>query len=220
MRYIFGVLIVFIVSCSSPKYSDNFLYGERLFMNFIDSYLKGQDVAETFFIKSVDIFQRSDDFCSLSRIYLTKFLLNEEYEDNKTFNQGKFYAESDNCVKEKNIYAFYRGENYDINLLDEYYKSYLKMLSKNDIQSILEKENNFPDYFHSRVLRSYVRNVKLDHKTSEKILEKAIEIDRFNGWTLNLLRDYILMEQLDPSQERISQIKLKIELLSRKLSKK
>lgn len=214
------MLLVFVVGCSSPKNSDNFLYGERLFINFIDSYLKGQDVAETFFIKSVDTFQRSDDFCSLSRIYLTKFLLNEEYEDNKTFNQGKFYAESDNCMREKNIYAFYRGENYDINFLDEYYKSYLKMLSKNDIQSMLEKENNFPDYFHSRILRSYVRNMKVDDKTAKKILEKAKEIDRFNGWTLNLLRDYILLEQFNVSQEKISQIKLKIELLSRKLSKK
>lgn len=214
------MLLVFVVGCSSPKYSDNFLYGERLFINFIDSYLKGQDVAETFFIKSVDTFQRSDDFCNLSRIYLTKFLLNEEYEDNKTFNQGRLYAESDNCTREKNIYAFYRGENYDINFLDEYYKSYLKMLSKNDIQSMLEKENNFPDYFHSRILRSYVRNMKVDDETAKKILEKAKEIDRFNGWTLNLLRDYILLEKFNASQEKISQIKLKIELLSRKLSKK
>ena len=221
MKYLFlGALILLVTNCSSTKYSDSFIYGEKLFTNFINSYLKGDDVAEVFFLKSVDTFQRSDDFCNLSRIYLTKFLLNEEEHDEKSFTQGKLYAENGECIKETNLFEFYGGGKFDENLFDSYYESYLKILNKNDIQELLKENDNFPDYFHSRVLRSFAKSGYTDKKTKIKLIEKALEIDRFNGWTLNLLRDYSLLKEFYDSEEKISQITAKIELLREKLHKK
>lgn len=214
------VLSIFVLSCSSAKYSDNFVYGEKLFTNFINSYLKGEDIAETFFIKTVDVFQRSDDFCSLSRIYLTKYLLNEEAEDNESFLKGWFYSENGNCMKEMNIYAFYSNKEYDLNLLDNYYKTYLKILDKKNITALLEKDKDFPDYFYSRILRNYVRNNNIKSDVAINILTRAMEVDRFNGWTLNLLRDYTLLEKFYTSGGEFSHNRARMELLKRKLHKK
>jgi len=192
MKQTFMILIitVFLFSCSSKKISPVYQEGESLYEKYIDNYLKGNRVSSVYFDKAVNIFQRNDDFCNLSRIYVSRFLLNEEYKDTKALEDARFFAENGRCSEEDNFLNFVEGKEYEITKLPEYYQKYLKIIKQNNYNNIKEKFAEFPEYFVSRVLRNEA--ALLMNETGLMLIDEAYQIDRFNGWTLNIYRDLLI----------------------------
>jgi len=219
---IFVVIAIFLMSCSSKKVSQSYTLGEDRFLKYIDTYLQGLPLSEVYFLKSVDTFQKRDDFCNLSRLYITKYLLNEEEIDEKSINTAFFYAENGNCLTEKNLINYHLQKEYDEDKLPTYYKTYIKIVENNDYTALNKKLSKSPDYFLSRVLRkTAIEVLEKDPKLAVTLVEDAHKIDAFNGWTLNLYRDLLILKKGYEIQDiDTEKIDVRIENLKVKLHKK
>jgi len=183
-----ALIIIFLVfGCSSKRVSPVYKEGENLFKKYIDNYLKGKQVYEVYFDKTVNIFQRVDDFCNLSRVYLSRFLLNEEITDVTSLEKAKFFADTCNCSDEENIIDYLTGKKYNFNKLPEYYQKYIKYKNSKKINNMGDVLKDAPEYFTSRVLRETA--IGLNGNDALILIDEAYKIDTFNGWTLNIYRD-------------------------------
>jgi hypothetical protein len=219
---IFVVIAIFLSSCSSKKVSQSYTLGEDRFLKHIDTYLQGLPVSEVYFLKSVDAFQKRDDFCNLSRLYITKYLLNEEEIDEKSINIAYFYAKNGNCFSEQNLINYHLQKEYDEDKLPTYYKTYIKVVENNNYASLNKKLSKSPDYFLSRILRKTATEIlEKDPKLAVSLVEDAHKIDAFNGWTLNLYRDLLILKKGYEMQGMDTEtIDVRIENLKVKLHKK
>jgi len=183
-----ALIIIFVLfGCSSKRVSPVYTEGENLFKKYIDNYLKGKQVYEVYFDKTVNIFLRVDDFCNLSRVYLSRFLLNEEITDVTSLEKAKFFADTGNCSDEENIIDYLTGKKYNFNKLPVHYQKYIKYKNSKKIENMGNVLKDAPEYFTSRVLRETA--VGLDGNDALTLIDEAYKIDTFNGWTLNIYRD-------------------------------
>jgi hypothetical protein len=215
-------ITIFFVACSSKRVSQSYSLGEDFFLKYIDTYLQGLPVCEVYFLKSVDTFQKRDDFCNLSRIYLAKYILNEENKDEEIISKAYFYADNGNCSSEKNLINYHLNREFDTDILPQYYKIYLKTVKNGNYEDLSKKLSESPDYFLTRILReSAIQILEKNPKLAVSLVEDAHEIDTFNGWTLNLYRDLLLLKKSYEVQGlNTEKIDVRIENLKVKLHKK
>lgn len=222
MKKVFFILMVFIITgCSTKKLSDTFLSAERYFENYIRYYNSGDfKLAENNFLKAVDIFQKSDDSCNLSRIYIGKYLLEN---DNSSLEYAKRYSLIGNCDTEINSLNFLLGQQYILDKLPEslkiqatYYKNseeVIKTLSKSKL----------PDWTKSRLARDFsMRFINiLNLQDADKLIEYGIQIDRFNGWTFNLKNDLLIKKDICKlKNDDCKYIDERLDIIEKKLPKK
>ncbi len=222
MRYlIYLFLVVSLTACSSKKLSDNFISAERFFENYIKYHNTGEfKLAEQNFLKSVDTLQRADDLCNLSKIYIGKHLIED---DNSSLEFAKRYSIMGKCDDEMNIIDYLIGQKYIFDKLPEslkiqatFYKNadeLIKTLSKSDL----------PDWTRSRLARDFSRRFinisKLDD--ADKIIEYALQIDRFNGWTYNIKNDLLIKKEIcNLKKDDCKFIDERLDIINRKLIKK
>jgi len=204
------LIIIFILfGCSSKKISPVFLEGDGLFEKYIDNYLKGKQVSEVYFDKAVNVFQRADDFCNISRLYLAKFVLNEESNDIKSLESAKFFADTGKCGDEQNIINYLTDKEYILEKLPDHYQKYIRFRNSKKYEELLDDLKDAPEYFKSRVLRKTAN--ELESNNSLILIDEAYKIDKFNGWTLNIYRDLkIKRDILVKIGSDISEIDLRI----------
>lgn len=206
------VIIFVMFSCISKRISPIYTEGENLFKKYIDNYLKGKKVYETYFDKTVSTFQRIDDFCNLSRVFIAKFLLNEEMPDLAELNKAKFFADTGNCSDEQNIINYLSGKKYELNELPDYYQKYIKYKDSKNIMNLVDNLKGAPEYFISRVLRKSA--ISLNDNQAIVLIDEAYKIDTFNGWTLNIYRDLkIKRDILKRAKSDTSNIDIRIDNL-------
>lgn len=221
IRYIF-ILIVFILSaCSSKKISDVFLGGERYFENYKKYYCSGEHkLAEINFLKAVDMFQKSDEVCSVSSLYIGKFILEE---DNTTLEIARRYAILDNCKKELNAINFLTGKNF---IYDELPVT-LQIQSQNfkSAENLIDRlsEDDLNDISRSRLSRYFAEKFLQRNSPEDagKLVDYAIELDRFGGLTYNLKLDLLIKKKICVMQHNdCSLIDERLSIIETKLNKK
>lgn len=186
-----GLFIIF--GCSSKKYSPEYLYGENLYNNYINLYLKGNiELAELNFYKSINVFVKLDDMCNISRMYISRYLVEENYDDFDYLIKAKQYAMLKDCNQENNLINFLTHSDYDASMLEDIYtahSNFLKTGEVSDLEQILENRS-INDSAKSRFYRILANNyISSDTLKAEKYIDLAYAIDTHNGWTLNILRD-------------------------------
>ncbi|ADD68453.1 hypothetical protein Dacet_1689 [Denitrovibrio acetiphilus DSM 12809] len=219
------VMILFAVllgACASkPAQSPDFIYGNKLYNNFVNYYLSGKArLAERAFHDAEEQFLRMDAMCNLSRIYIGRYVLDEAGEDLAALEKASEFASLGACTAEGETIKFLLGKSYEKSLLPEPYY-YTAEADTEKIVS-LSGDSDFPDYTRTRLMRrAAIDYIVTDPAKSEKLSEAAIVIDRFNGWSLNILRDLIIIKL---AKEKMGQntedIKKRIELVKIVLPKK
>ncbi|UOD34159.1 hypothetical protein DSN97_08335 [Deferribacteraceae bacterium V6Fe1] len=188
------IIIFAVFGCTSKKISPVYLEGESLFEKYIDNYLKGKQVSEVYFNKAVNVFQRADDFCNLSRLYLSRFVLNEENIDTKSLESAEFFADTGKCRDEKNIINYLTDKEYILEKLPEHYRKYIKHKKSKKYDGLEDILSAAPEYFTSRILRKTAR--ESEGRKALILVDEAYQIDRFNGWTLNIYRDLKIKREI------------------------
>ncbi len=214
-----------VLGCSSKKYSSGYLYGEKLYDSYIDLYLKGnRELAELNFYKSVSVFAERDDMCNISRLYISRYLLAEDYGEKTYLIKAEKYAVLKNCETEKNLINFLFHSDYNVDILNDLYVAYSHFLKTGEV-SDLEKalaNKKLNDSAKSRFYRILANNyIKSDIKRAGEYIDLAYEIDTFNGWTLNILRDLKLKLKIcENTKYKCESIKKRILFIKNKLNKK
>lgn len=191
-KFFYLMMLLALFACSSKRMSDLYLQGERYYENYKKYYGSGDfKIAETNFLKGVDLFQKSDNICNLSSMYIGKYIIEN---DNKSMDIAKRYALLNNCRIEMNIIDYFMGRSYVYDILPislkiqaSEFKSaedLIKRLSKKDVD----------DFSKSRLSRLFSKRFmgKGSFKDADMLSDFAIEIDRFNGWTYNLREDLLI----------------------------
>ncbi len=215
-----AALLVF--SCGSKqKSAPDFLYGSKLYSQFQMYYLKGDaKLADYNFYKSEAQFMKVDSVCNLSRIFIGRFVIQETGEDTASLEVAKKYAEAGRCSEENNIIAYLENKDFDKDKLTEPYstinKLSLKEMASADVNSY------FDDVTKTRLLRKASINYIMQNPAlSEEIAQKAIAIDKLNGWSLNILRDLIIIKEARLKQNKeVKDIETRIQLIKTQLIKK
>lgn len=219
------VTLLTIFGCSSVKQSPDFSYGSGLYSKYIDTTLKGNnELAELNFYKAVDVFQRMDDFCNISRLYISRYVL--EPEHNIDFlAKSKEMGILQNCEEELNVVSYLLGESFNEKTLAEPYSIIHKAEAKNNPKLLVEyakDEKNNNDESRSRMYRlAASKYIKSDPENAEILIKEAQIIDGFNGWTVNLISDIELLISVysELKKDTTNLLKRKA-LLEKKLVKK
>lgn len=216
------VILFALFSCSSKEaQSPDFLYGSKLYSNFVNYYLKGKPVlAESAFRKSEYQFLSMDAQCNLSRIYIGRYVLDEGGEDEAALKRADEYAVLGSCQSEKETVKYLSGVKYDKALLPAPYND----IAEADTEKLvkLSENDDFPDYTKTRLLRkAAIAYIMTDAAEAEKLAERALVLDRFNGWSLNILRDLIIIKTAADKQGKdLKDIEKRIGLVKAVLNKK
>ena len=224
MRKITVVFIMSLVllSCSSKEaQSPDFLYGSKLYANFVNYYLKGKPIlAQTAFNKAEYQFLRMDAMCNLSRIYIGRYVLEEGIDDKTALSKAAEYASLGSCQKELEAVKYLSGDNYNKELLPEPYSDTAGASGEELLR--LSDNEEFPDYTRTRLLRSAaIGYIVSDAPLAEKLAERALVIDKFNGRSLNILRDLTIIKTSAEKQGKNTlDIEKRIELVKAVLNKK
>jgi len=188
-------LTLFLISCGGggAKQSPDFLYGSKLYDNYTNFYLKGNILlADKNFLKAVDTFQKMDSACNLSRLYIGRYVLNEENREEKLLEAAMKFASFEKCEAETHITEHLMRRKVPEGNLEEPYKSIAKMNRTNNEGDVLSyiNDKDTTEVSKSRLYRLLAkRNINGNLKKAEEYVNLAHDIDRFNGWTLNLYRD-------------------------------
>jgi hypothetical protein len=201
--------------------SDVFLGGERYFENYKKYYCSGErKLAEINFLKAVDMFQRSDEVCSVSSLYIGKFILEE---DNTSLEIARRYAILDNCKKELNAIDFLTGKNFTYDALPVT----LQIQSQNfkSAGSVIDRlsEDDLDDISRSRLSRYFAEKFLQQNSPDEasQLVDYAIEIDRFGGLTYNLKLDLLIKKKICGLKHTdCSLIDERLSIIETKLNKK
>lgn len=212
---------LFLINCSSKKPSDTFLMSERYFENYIKYYFQGNfTLAETNFLKAVDLFQKSDDQCNLSKLYISKNLIQN---DNNSLEYAKRYALLGHCDEEINTIDFLSGKPYIYDKLPSSLKIQAQEFkSAEELIKILSKDD-FSDWTRSRLYRDFAQRFisRSDTNNSDILIEYALKIDRFNGWTYNIQKDLLLKKEICLlKHDDCKYIDERLDIINRKMIKK
>jgi len=208
-------LSALLYSCASkPESSPDFLYGSRFFNVYMENYLKGEPkVAESYFYKAEAQFRKVDSLCNLSRIYLGRYVLEEGDGDPAILETAKKYADLGACEEEQQSALFLGGQTFDKDKLPEPFKS----IQGADREKIADMADNskFDDVTKTRLLRNAAIGYIIDSpERSEELAEQALVIDKYHGWSLNLLRDLIIIKNARMKQgKNTDDIATRIELI-------
>lgn len=214
-------LMLLTNACSKPAKSPDFLFGSKLYNKFTDYYLKGEPrLAEMAFANSENQFLKMDAMCNLSRIYIGRYVLDEEGDEKNILVKASEYAELGDCVSELESIKYLSGEKYDKKLLPEPYAD-IAGADVEKLVSISEKKET-PDHTGTRLLRKAANDYLVtDPAKAQELAEQALVTDRFNGWALNILRDLIIIDAaLEKQNKENKEIKKRIELIKASLGKK
>lgn len=210
-----------LVSCSKPQQSPDFLYGSKLYEKFVNYYLKGEArLAEHAFAGAEAQFLQVDSMCNLSRLYIGRYVLDEGGNEQNILKKSAEYAKLGGCEAENAVILYLSGEKYDRTLLPEPYRSSAgadagKLAS-------LSEDKDFPDYTRTRLLRrAAIDYIVGNPEKSEELANSALVMDKFNGWSLNILRDLIIIKTSREKQSKENEDIIKrIELIKTVLNKK
>ncbi|MCX8083457.1 MAG: hypothetical protein N3C60_00845 [Calditerrivibrio sp.] len=220
MKKIFIALLLFLIGCSSKKVSDGFLLAERYFENYIRYYNSGDfKLSEINFLKSVDSLQKADDNCNLSKIYIGRYLL----EDNATYIEyAKRYALIGHCEDEINSINFLVGQKYDYKKLPKSLQ--LQAKHYNSSQDAIKElsDETIPDWTKSRLGRNITLrfiNINLLEEAN-KLIEFVLQIDRYNSWTYNLKKDLTIKKDIcNLKKDNCEFIDERLDMINKKLNK-
>jgi len=224
MRKLFIYICVafVVISCSGkPKQSPDFLYGSKEYGKFVDYYLKGKPrLAEASFARGEAQFLRMDELCNISRMYIGRFVLDETGEDMSTLDKSKEYAALGNCSSEMEAIKYLSGKKYDKELLPEPYSLIIGADGEKLIK--LSESDKLLDYTRTRLLRrAAIGYIVSSPDKAVSAAEEALVLDRFNGYSLNILRDLIIIKS---AKEKLGEdtdgIKKRIRLIKAMLDKK
>lgn len=214
-------MLILTVSCSKPQKSPDFLFGSKLYNKYVDYYLKGEArLAENAFGNAESQFLRMDAMCNLSRIYIGRFVLDEGGAEQNILVKAEEYAKLGKCDAEISAIMYLSGEKYDKTFLPEPYKSQSDADSEKLVK--LSENKDYPDYTKTRFLRKAAIDYIVGNPAkAEELAEKALVTDRFNGWSLNILRDLIIIKASYEKQNKdTEEIIKRIELIKSVLNKK
>lgn len=218
---VFLAAALFISACGAKVKSPDFLFGSKLYSQFTDYYLKGEArLAEHAFAGSEAQFLKMDAMCNLSRIYIGRYVLDEPGTEPSLLLRAAEFAELGACAEEAESVKYLSGETYDKKLLPEPYS--LEAGADAEKLVSLSGDEDLPDYTRTRLMRTaaiaYIVN---SPEQAEELAERAIVLDRFNGWSLNILRDLIIIKNARLEQNKeTDEIVKRIELLKAVLNKK
>jgi hypothetical protein len=211
-----------LFSCGSkPVSSPDFLYGSRFFNVYMENYLKGEPkVAESYFYKAEAQFRKVDSLCNLSRIYIGRYVLEEGDGDKAVLETAKKYADLGTCEEEQQSVLYLSGQTYDKSKLPEPFDS----TAGADRERIagIATDSKFDDITKTRLLRKAAIDYIIDSpEKAEQLAEKALDIDKYHGWSLNLLRDLIIIKNARIKQgKNADDIATRIELIRSVMVKK
>lgn len=214
-------LMVVFSCCSKPAKSPDFLYGSKLYNNFTNYYLKGEpELAEMAFAKAEYQFLKMDAMCNLSRIYIGRYVLDEDNSEYNVLAKAKEYGKLGDCSSELEAIRYLSGEKYDKTLLPAPY-NILAGADNEKLVSISEDKET-SDYTKTRLLRKVaIDYLVTDPEKSFELAGKALVIDKFNGWSLNILRDLIIVKiALEKQGKETEEIIKRIDLIKVSLGKK
>jgi hypothetical protein len=221
MKYILmTVICLMLASCGGEKKSADFLYGSRLYEKFVGYYLRGEArLAERAFANAETQFMKTDSVCNISRMYIGRYVLDEGGEDLSILDRAMVFAELEKCLPEIESIRYLSGEKYDKNILPEPYRMEAGLDAKGLAE--LAGDKKLADYTRSRLYRkASVSLLKDSPDESAEYAGLALEIDKFNGWSLNILRDLMIIKFcLQRQGLETKEINKRIELLKTVLDK-
>ena len=210
------------VSCASKeKSSEDFLYGSRLYNQFMEYYLKGDaKLADYNFYKAEEQFLKVDGMCNLSRLYLGRYIIQETEDDSASLEVAKKYADAGKCEEENNLIAYFSGKQYNKGLLPEPYKTISKLSGEKLYDAAFD--DDFDDITRTRLLRKVsIGYIMQNPSLAEDIAQEALDIDKQRGWSLNIMRDLIVIKSARDKQNKDSaDIDTRIRLIKTQLIKK
>ena len=215
------LLMIMITACSKPVKSPDFLFGSKLYNKFTDYYLKGEPrLAEMAFASSESQFLKMDAMCNLARIYIGRYVLDEEGDEQNILVKAGEYAKLGKCPEESEAVKYLSGNEYDKKLLPEPYASLAG--ADNDKLVSISGGKKIPDHTKTRLLRTAANDyIMTNPELAYELADRALTTDRFNGWSLNILRDLIIMKAaLEKQNKNTNQINKRIELINASLDKK
>ncbi len=189
------IITIFIISCSSKKISPKYETAVRYFYKYMSLYFEGKiKFSENIFDKALKEFISMDDMCSASKLYISKYIIYLPEKKPKSLKLAGEYANLGNCENEKNIFNFLSGQKFDINKLEEPYKTYAMYDKNRNINILLNtaKSSNISNYAKSRLYRFAANEMLKAGKNinkAEEITNNALKIDKFNGWSLLIVKD-------------------------------
>ncbi|KAA0259417.1 hypothetical protein FHQ18_00630 [Deferribacter autotrophicus] len=203
MRVIFIVLLVFVVSCSkTTKYPDYFTTVSGYMNSYVKTVLKDNSkLADSFFKKAEKQLLLADDNCNLARIYIKRFFVEEEFNQNSLFylEKASVFANLSDCDEEKKIIdglLMLKLDTEIVNKFYNYYFNYLKSGNENNLLTFLKKDE-VPDYVKSKVFRMLAEdNFMKSLEKSEYYINQAYQIDSFNSYSIYLLKDLNIMYKI------------------------
>lgn len=224
------ILVFFIVAtitgCVSKEYPEGFLYSKRMYNNYISHYLKGRkELADVSYYKAVGQLQKYDAVCQISRLYISRYLLAEDYGNYKYLNEAYEYAELKDCDYENNLINFLADKEYNIENLSKVYKGYAVYKETGDYKKF-DSVLNDPEVRDSEKSRFYriLAEELLPESPSESdyFIKKAYEVDAFKAWTLNIYRDLKIMLKLCKIRkgDNCSNYRKRLSLIEIKLDKR
>ena len=191
------IITIMSVSCTKVKQSEDFLHGDRLYFKFVDHYLSGEPrLAEFNFYKGISVFRRMDSVCNISRFYIARYVLDEEGPEFSLIENAEDFARLGKCSAESEVARYLAGRDYDIKKLAEPYNLIAIFLKEHDDGKLISYAENEKTqrYSASRIYRFLAKHYLISNPDKAfGLAKKAHEIDKFNGWTLNLYRDLKLM---------------------------
>jgi hypothetical protein len=215
-------LLILMTACGSkPKQSQDFVYGSQLYKRFTNYYLKGEPVlAEKSFAAAEKQFLSVDGLCNLSRIYIGRYVLDEGKGEPVLLEKAAEYSKLGKCESEKSAILYLMESDYDKKVLPEPFKSLAKA-GLEDIEDLAES-SDFQDVTRSRLYRKAAIGYLLTTpEKSYQLAEAAMKIDKFHGWSVNILRDMIIMKSsLIKQGKDTKDINKRIELIKSVLNKK
>lgn len=192
-----------------------------MYSKYVDYYLKGEArLAEMAFASAENQFLKMDAMCNLARIYIGRYVLDEGGEEKSILDKAVSYAKIGECLPESEAVKYLSDEKYDIKLLPEPYSQMAD--ADNDKLIKLAEDKKLADYTKTRILRKVaIGYIVSNTSKAEELAGKALVIDKFNGWSLNILRDLIIIKTSREKQGKDNQdINTRIELIKAALSKK
>jgi hypothetical protein len=221
---IFGIILFLAYGCGSKKISVKSKTAIEYYNKYMTLYFEGKiKSSENLFNKALKEFISTDEMCNVSRLYLSKYVIELPKKELKTLKIAGNYAKLSNCQNELNIFNFLAGKNFSIDELEEPYKSYALYENTNKIDVLLNAvgNNDLSEYAKSRLFRFTAKELLLiDVNRAESYLEEALKIDKFNGWTLLIIKDLkIKLEICKFRNKNCNFLEKRIKLINKSLAK-
>lgn len=195
------------------------------YQKYVDLTLKGKiNAAEVLFNKSMTKLIEQDNMCGLSRLYISKYVLDLPQKNAKALQLSGQYAALDHCSIESNIFNFLAGEPYSIKSLEMPYKAYAQYdVAKNTKPLLnLAEDKSTPHFVKSRVYR-FLSKQLMDKNIdlSEKYILEAKKIDSYNGWVFAIQKDLLIyLEICNAQQKECDHINKRLSMLNKLLIKR